>query len=280
MKVYSFNANTPFEFEIKELCEITQAKRKISGVPHRTDFYQIIWIESGKSVQTVDFNPVEVVGGQLLFIAKNQVIRFDTATSYKGQIILFTDLFFNRCEYDARFMKQLNLFNPFTGKKPLNVTEKSETLWGMMKHEFRERRDIFHFDAIHNFLSAFLIEAARQNTEDKTQIQNTEYQTATLFAELVEQHFLSLRKVNDYLPLMNTTAKPLSKSLQKTFGRTPKQFIEERIVLETKRLLAYTNKSIKEITFEVGFEEPTNFSKFFREQTGLSPAEFKKQHTS
>jgi len=50
MKVYSFTANTPFEFEIKELGEITQARRKISGIPHRTDFFQIIWIETGKSV--------------------------------------------------------------------------------------------------------------------------------------------------------------------------------------------------------------------------------------
>ena len=280
MKVYSFNANTPFEFEIKELYEITQAKRKISGVPHRANFYQIVWIESGKSVQTVDFNPVEVIGGQILSIAKNQVISFDTSTNYKGQIILFTDLFFNRCECDARFMKQLNLFNPFAGNMPLNVNEKLEILWGMMKNEFQSEQDTFHSNAIHNFLSAFLIEAVRQNTENRTQIHNIEYQTAIRFADLVEQNFTSLRKVNDYLPLMNTTAKPLSKSLQKTIGKTPKQFIDDRILLEAKRLLAYSNESIKEITFLIGFDEPTNFSKFFREQTGISPAEFKKQHLS
>ena len=228
----------------------------------------------------MDFNPVEVIGGQILSIAKNQVISFDTSTNYKGQIILFTDLFFNRCECDARFMKQLNLFNPFAGNIPLNVNEKMEILWGMMKNEFQAEQDTFHSNAIHNFLSVFLIEAARQNTENRTQIHNIEYQTAIRFAELVEQNFTSLRKVNDYLPFMNTTAKPLSKSLQKTIGKTPKQFIDDRILLEAKRLLAYTNESIKEITFLIGFDEPTNFSKFFREQTGISPAEFKKQHLS
>ena len=81
MKVYSFKAKTPFEFEIKDLSDITQTRRKISGVPHRTDFFQIIRIETGKSVQSVDFNPVEVDGGQLLFIAKNQVISFDVSTA-------------------------------------------------------------------------------------------------------------------------------------------------------------------------------------------------------
>ena len=278
MKVYSFNTDTPFEFEIKELSEVT--KRKISGVPHRTDFYQIIWIETGKSVQTVDFNPVEISGGQMLFIAKHQVNSFDTSTNYKGQIILFTDLFFNRCECDTRLMKQLNLFNPFTGNTPLIVNEKLKTLWNLMKNEFQTEHDTFQSNAIHNLLSAFLIEATRQNIENKARIHNTEYQTALQFAELVEQNYQSLRKVNDYLPLMNTTAKPLSKSLQKTIGKTPKQFIDNRILLEAKRLLAYTNESIKEITFMLGFDEPTNFSKFFREHTGLSPAEFKKQSLS
>jgi AraC-like DNA-binding protein len=228
----------------------------------------------------VDFNPVEVSDGQMLFVAKNQVISFDTSPDYKGQIILFTDLFFNRCECDARFMKQLNLFNPFAGNTPLIVNEKLKTLWSMIKNEFRAEHDIFQPNAIHNFLSAFLIEAARQNSESKAQIHNIEYQTALQFAELVEQNYKSLRKVCDYLPLMNTTAKPLSKSMQKTIGKTPKQFIDDRILLEAKRLLVYTNESIKEITFMLGFDEPTNFSKFFREQTGLSPAEFKKQHLS
>ena len=278
MKVYSFNTDTPFEFEIKELSEVT--KRKISGVPHRTDFYQIIWIETGKSVQTVDFNPVEISGGQMLFIAKHQVNSFDTSTNYKGQIIFFTDLFFNRCECDTRLMKQLNLFNPFTGNTPLIVNEKLKTLWNLMKNEFQTEHDTFQSNAIHNLLSAFLIEATRQNIENKARIHNTEYQTALQFAELVEQNYQSLRKVHDYLPLMNTTAKPLSKSLQKTIGKTPKQFIDDRILLEAKRLLTYTNESIKEITFMLGFDEPTNFSKFFRKQTGLSPAELKKQSLS
>ena len=275
MKVYSFSANTPFEFEIKELCEVTQAKRKISGVPHRTDFYQIVWIETGKSIQTVDFNPIEVIGGQILFIAKNQVISFDTSTNYKGQIILFTDLFFNRCECDARFMKQINLFNSFTGNTPVAINETMETFWRLIKDEFCRENDNFQSNLIHYYLSAFLIHAERQSSKSTIQAKNLEYQIALQFSELVEQQYKALRKVNDYLALMCISDKNLSKALQTVTGKTPKQFIDDRILLEAKRLLVYSNESIKEITFMLGFDEPSNFTKYFYKNTNVNPAQFR-----
>ena len=280
MKQYSFKAPTPFEFELKDLSLIINQKRKISGVPHRTDFYQIVLIESGESVQTVDFTPIKLQSGQILFIAKNQVISFDTVSTYSGKIILFTDIFFNRCDCQPRLFKQLNIFNPFTGNTPVAATEKLKSLFHLLEQEFTAQHDIFQTDIIHNLLSAFLIESSRQNPRETNPLKNQEYSIASRFAELVELHYSSLRKVNDYIELMAIAAKPFSKALQTTIGKTPKQFIDDRILLEAKRLLVYSNETIKEITFLLGFEEPTNFSKFFREQTGLSPAEFKKQHDS
>jgi AraC-like DNA-binding protein len=280
MKRYSFKAPTPFEFELKRLSEITQIKRRITGVPHRTDFYQILWIESGESIQTVDFCPIKVVGGELLFIAQNQVISFDTSSLYSGQIILFTDMFFNRCDGYTRLMKQLNLFNPFTGNTPIVISERLTSLWNMMKDEFQAKHDNFQANILHSLLTAFLIQASRQTAENISRTKNNDYQIALQFIELVEQHYQSLRKVNDYVDLMSVSAKSLSKSLQTAIGKTPKQFIDDRILLESKRMLVYSNESIKEISFTLGFEEPNNFSKFFKEQTRLTPSEFKKQHLS
>ena len=282
MKQYFFKAPNPtsFEFEIKELSEISQVSRRIMGAPHRADFYHIIRVETGKSVQTVDFCPIELTNGQILFIAKNQVISFDVSTSYSGQIILFTDIFFNRCECYARLMKQLNLFNPFTGNTPITTSEKLTSILNMMIEEFHQQQYSLQSNAIHSLLNAFFIQASRQIAENITQSQNNNYQIAFQFAELVEQNYKSLRKVNDYIKLMVASAKPLSKSLQAIIGKTPKQFIDSRIVLEAKRMLVYGNESVKEIAFSLGFDEPTNFGKFFREQTGISPAEFKKQLTA
>ena len=278
MRQYTFNAPLPFEFELKDLAEVTQRKQKLSGVPHRTDFYEIILIESGEATQIVDFEPIKVKRGQMLLIGKNQVVKFDTTLSYSGKIILFTDLFFNRSDSEIRLMKLLNLFNPFTGNTPISINEKLKTLFVLLEQEFNSPHDNFQADLIHNLLNSFLIESARQSIiNEKNTIKNQDYSTALLFSKLVDQHYRSLRKVNDYIEIMGITAKPLSKALQSIVGKTPKQYLDDRILLEAKRLLVYSDESVKEITFILGFEEPTNFSKFFREQTGLSPAEFRKQ---
>ena len=75
---------------------------------------------------------------------------------------------------------------------------------------------------------------------------------------------------------MGITARRLQQAVAESVGKTPKQLIDDRLLLEAKRLLVYTNHSIKEIGFQLGFEEPTNFSRFFRKQAGHSPAEFRK----
>jgi AraC-like DNA-binding protein len=279
MKHYSFQSKAPFEFELKNLSDYKRIKR-LTGVPHRAEFYQIIRIESGESVQTVDFSPISIVGSQLLFVAKNQVVSFDVASLYSGENILFTDKFFIRGDYDARFIRHLHLFNPFTGNVSVQMNEKMTSLWKMTHHDYTSEYDSFQSNLIHCYLSAFLIHAERQYDMASVQVKKPEYQLALQFTELVEQHHKSLRKVGDYVDVMNKCPKLLSRSLQAIIGKTPKQYIDDRILLEAKRLLVYSDDSIKEITFSLGFDEPTNFSKFFREQTGLSPTEFKKQHTA
>ncbi|MGL5912661.1 MAG: AraC family transcriptional regulator [Bacteroidales bacterium] len=279
MKQYTFKTPLLFEFELKDLAEVTQRKQTMSGVPHRTDFYEIIFIESGESVQMLDFAPIQVSKGQILFIGKNQVVRFDTSTSYSGKIALFTDMFFSRVDCEVSRMKLQNLFSPFTGNMPIVANEVLNSLFSLLQQEFNATHDGFQADLIHSLLNAFLIETARQSLNESNISKGKDYAIALQFSKLVEEHYHTLRKVNDYLDIMRITAKPLSKALQSTIGKTPKQYLDERILLEAKRLLVYSNESIKEVSFLLNFDEATNFSKFFREQTGLSPAEFKKQTT-
>ena len=75
---------------------------------------------------------------------------------------------------------------------------------------------------------------------------------------------------------MAVSEKKLTKSIAATLGKSPKALIDERIVLEAKRLLVHTNSSIKEIGFDLGFDEPTNFIKYFRKHEAKTPIEFRK----
>ncbi|WP_455162127.1 helix-turn-helix domain-containing protein [Tannerella forsythia] len=274
MQRYIFRADTPFEFELKDLAEITHKKSQLSGVPHRTDFYQIIRITSGESVQTVDFNKITIGQGKILFVAKNQVVQFDTHSDYNGQIVLFTDDFFNRYDTEEAFLKRLQLFNLFSVNRPVNTTPNIDALWGMLTQEVRAKGEFQH-RLIHSYLSALLIESERLFAFPSGQLFSANMEQVMRFTDSVETHYKQWRKVNDYTDHLGISAKRLSKNLQAIVGKTPKEYLDDRILLEAKRLLAHSSLNIKEITFNLGFEEPTNFSKFFREKSGKTPLEFK-----
>jgi AraC-like DNA-binding protein len=75
--------------------------------------------------------------------------------------------------------------------------------------------------------------------------------------------------------MMSVSEKKLNKATNQVLGKSPKEIIDERVVLEAKRLLVHTSKSIKEVGFELGFDEPTNFIKYFKKHVGRTPIEFK-----
>nr|WP_246164293.1 helix-turn-helix domain-containing protein [Xanthovirga aplysinae] len=79
---------------------------------------------------------------------------------------------------------------------------------------------------------------------------------------------------------MFITTKRLNKATSSVLGKSPKEIVGNRIILEAKRLLAYTNESIKEIGFHLGFEEPTNFIKYFRKHCNVTPFEFRENFSS
>lgn len=107
-------------------------------------------------------------------------------------------------------------------------------------------------------------------------IDDHESDTIRSFNLLVEQHFKEHHQVQDYASLMNKSPKTLSNLFSKNSGPSPLQVIKGRIVQEAKRLLQYTDSSTKEIAYELGFDDPASFSRFFKNNVGESPTGYKK----
>ena len=98
------------------------------------------------------------------------------------------------------------------------------------------------------------------------------------FNFLVETHFKEMHSVVDYASLLNKAPKTLSNLFKKLGGKTPVQFIQERLLLEAHRLLKYSDKSISDIGYELGFNDIQTFSRFFKNHQGISPVEFKQSN--
>lgn len=95
------------------------------------------------------------------------------------------------------------------------------------------------------------------------------------FNVLVEQNFRKYHRVASYAGMLNKSPKTISNFFRLYNAKTPLEVIHDRINLEARRLLLYTEKTIKEIAYELGFEEHTHFSNFFRKHNGISPTDFR-----
>jgi AraC-like DNA-binding protein len=133
-------------------------------------------------------------------------------------------------------------------------------------------------ESIGSYLKLFLIECNGHCSLDYgSNTQNIEVKRTIVqqFKRIVENHFREWHQVKNYAENLNVTPSYLNDVIKLAIGISAKDFIQNRLILEAKRMSVFTDKSIKEIGFELGFEDPSHFSKFFKTCTGKSFMEFK-----
>lgn len=148
--------------------------------------------------------------------------------------------------------------------------------------ELSQPNDAYHFDLLHNALHSLLMlgERERRKTGFTEIKRGADLDYTILFKNLLEEQFKRLKTVSGYAGQMAVSEKRLNQATAATVGKTPKELIDGRVLLEIKRLLVHTNLSIKEIGYQIGFEEPTNFIKYFRKHEGVTPIEFRERYTA
>lgn len=250
----------------------------------RTGFYHVIWFKKGSPNFLVDFKPIEIIPNTILFLTKDTVQRLGKNIYFEAKAILFTDSFFCKTENDATFLRSSILFSDLFSHAQINLQENASmflSLFRLMEMEVENERDISQDAILKNLLHSFLLLSERERRkQDFIEIKkgvNLDY--VLLFKDLLEANYRKLKKASEYADKISITNKQLNHATSKILDRSPKQIINERVMLEAKRLLAHTHESVKEIGFKLGFQEPTNFTKYFRKHTGLTPVEFREQYT-
>jgi len=262
----------PIEIEVKSLGFVKELP-KLLGQPHKATFYQIIWLTSGNAVFHIDLRNIAVEANDVLIISAGQVCQFDVTSDYSGKIILFTGSFFTVTELDANFLHTAEIFNPVSLNKTVSICPqlmKNQT--SLLEEELKHTGDRFQTGIAQSYLRAILLETERQlKTVHIPSLNNV----GRRFSNAVEKHYRKNRHTEFYVRLLGVNEKILSKEVKALTDKTPKVYIDSRIILEAKRMLSYSDLSAKEIGFQLGFDEPTNFAKYFRKHTGLTPAQFR-----
>ncbi len=257
-----------------ELTSIYQKSKKKLYIPHRQDFYGLFYFTNSYGKHFVDFKEFEINKGDIFLISNEQVHYFEDISNTKGKIILFTASFFdNDTLIDNVFEKaEQQLFLSLNNKQRKyleNLLQQIETVYSsdrIMKNEI-----------LKNYLSILLFEIY-QHHQEKQIINSTDYLRFVAFKKDLKENFREHKKVNFYAVEQNISSKTLNLVIREIVDKSAKQFINEYVILLAKRLLVNSNLTSSEIAYDLGFDEPTNFTKFFKKNEKKSPSLFRKEH--
>lgn len=276
------------EFEIFTISSLFSRQDKLDLVldkPHRVDFYHVIYITRGTGAHYIDFNPYAYTEGSIIFISKGQVHAFDVRSDTDGFVILFTDDFLSKNLIHSDILSFYRLYNYHLHKPVIQPEESGGDVFKIivneMYWEYQLSNDFAKEEILRLLLKLLLLRAERIKRTLIPKEKNTQwFTTFSVFKKYLEKHFAETRNASDYAKMMKMSYKHLNGVCKSITGNTAKAFIDQFIILETKRRLAVSDIPVKELSYALGFDEPTNFVKFFKKHTRQSPSQFRKKLTN
>ena len=267
--------------DIFSLQSVQFEKACVVNKPQQVDRYKVFWIKEGKGTYHIDFESYSFEGNVLFFLSPGQVFSVDSEKIKEAYQLSFTKDFYCIQTHDAEISCNGVLFNNVY-ETPLVAPNSKESakLDYIITHLIEEfnLHEAAQYDMLLSYLKQFIIYAVRMKKEYQTVKEDTDTKLFKDFSLLVEQNFKQMHSVTEYANRLGLSPKSLTKHLQKIGAQTPSDFIKNRIITEAKRQLIYSKESIKHIAFDLGFNDPAYFSRFFTKASGQSPLQFKKEN--
>ncbi|MCB0649697.1 MAG: AraC family transcriptional regulator [Saprospiraceae bacterium] len=283
IKTYSdVNRNDPMKsFGISRMEDIHDKHGGKPDAPHRHNYYTVLLVQKAKGQHFIDFKGFELKDGQVYFIAPGQVHQILEAEKSFGYSMVFSTQFLVENHIPLSFIEDLNLFNDYGDSPPLQLDDEMlKSLSGYCEQiiRFYHSDDKFRDAAIGSILKLFLIGCNNVCTVPRNHPQQIESGNSILrqFKTLVEDHFTEWHATSQYAEVLNISPDHLNRTVKSLIGKTAKEYIQSRITTAAKRMLYFSGLSTKEIAYELGFSEPAHFSAFFKNCSGMSPSQFKK----
>lgn len=251
--------------------------------PHRHNFQEILWVKAGNGRHQIDTTTLEIAPLTFYLIAKGQVHRFLGGQDLAGYLIRFTDDFLLESSAQMAWTYRLTLFNQATQQQSLRVSKQDaaayQSLLDLLAAEYQHDRYAAQTTLLRHLLLSLLLllEKLRAATVPAIEYEEDGGETAVYnqFLTLLEANYRQTHFVADYATQLGLSPRQLTRTLQRLTGRTAKQLIEERLILDAKRYLRYSHQTVKEISFHLGYKDPAYFSRIFRQHTNQSPKAYR-----
>lgn len=250
----------------------------------RRDFYKITLMR-GRHLYHYGDKTLEVNGSTLIFFNPQVPYTFERLTEDDGgYFCIFKDAFFS--EHIRGSLKDLPMYSS-QGKPAYVLNDQQDSAFELIFKKMLDELDsnyVFKYDLIRNYILEMIHGALKlQPSETLYKHADANARITSVFTELLERQFpiesrdqqFSLRSAKDFAEKLNVHTNHLNRAIKTATGKTTTMHIAERITTEAIALLKHTNWNISEISYSLGFEEPSHFNNFFKKQTMLTPGAYR-----
>lgn len=247
------------------------------GKPHRFDFYVLLFLTKGTARHRLDFQSIEQQAGELLIICPGQVHSLDP-DGWDGWVLVFSEIFLLSAQYGGAQNPYSEIIAELPPLQAFSAADRAR-----LNQFYAQLHTCFALDAapagkqtllrlqIHGLITLLSLIAQQNCPSAKAPVQSRYHR----FKQLLEQHFRTQRQVGFYAKQLACTEKSLTNACIQAAGAGAKALIDARILLEAKRLLAHGSDSVGQTGYTLGFDDPANFVKFFKKNTGQTPLKFR-----
>ncbi len=268
---FRHNTKPSLGIEVLRLADLLERERtgqlpESLMAPQRPQFDMVLVGLAGKGSIKIDFQPVPIGAGHVMVFARGRVQQYAQTKGLDGWLIVFSP--------DFLALSDLRVLSPSWARPSIAPRGDHREILALANQLATEHAR--PLDRVQPALLAALLRALLLRLERHVPADPAPPAPLQRFLTILERDCLSTRSVAHYAREAGISVRRLAELARAHTGRSTKQLVDERLVLEQKRLLAHTEVTVKELADRTGFAEPTNLIKFFRHHTGLTPQAFRR----
>jgi AraC family transcriptional activator of pobA len=250
--------------------------------PHKNNFYTLLIINHAQGKIEIDSEKINLLDGKIIIIKPRCINSIEINDKASGKIICFSEDFFS-LRYNNNTLTQFTFLDR-EAKTFFRLAEmqrqKLDLLLQLIQDEYLLQKSETT-KVIRSYLNIFLFELERlYSPMGIVKNRNLKQNKIQQFEKLIETHFVTKKMPSGYADMLHISANYLNKLCKEETGQTAGDLIRKQIIIETQRLLHFTNYSVNEIADKLGFENVSYFVTFFKKQTQKTPEQFRKEENN
>lgn len=277
--IYNLDNRQPFNIHLRVIRDYA-VYRPAFEIPHRDDYYIFLFQQAGQCRLMVDFEEIFLEGPCVYYLLPGQVHHFISAKKAKGWLLAIEPLHINELYRKVLEEEEEHLPVAIDRGTQQQLQNCMETLHQLLDYQLPDK---FRFSVLSQMVAVCaglytsIYSLEKQNGSYKDNESRPVFLTRQ-FRRLLKEYFKKEKRPAYYAASLHVSPAYLNECVRATTGRPVSYWIQQQMILEAKRLLGYSNLSIKEVAYSLGYEDYAYFIRQFTKASGSTPARFRKAY--